>query len=288
VKKNASVLKSSKRPSRESEAPNKYEHHTDIKSTPITPFKARKTVHCHSASCNWHDNLELLYVTGGSGTVRCGIKNIEMRPESIIIINSQTMHSISSVCGVDYYMYIIDNSFFCENGIDVSRYTFENVTTSAELRRLCLKVYVEAVAERDLLYNARLRAAFLELILELCTNHVLDETKSDTKSTGSEKYVKQAMEYINDNYTEKITLDGIAKVIGINKSYFAREFKKYAGQTVHTYINHLRCNRADRCLAEGMSVTEAALACGFETLSYFSRTYKKLRGGSPTTGKDMV
>lgn len=281
MKKNTKSTDASKKAFKDSESLNKYEHHADIKSTPITPFKARRSLGCNSATCNWHDNLELLYITGGSGTVRCGTKNIDMYPGSIIIINSQTMHSIISDGGVDYYMYIIDNSFFQENGIDIGRYTFETVTESKRLAQICLEIYEEVSGEKDLLYNARLRAAFLKLILELCKNHVLDESLSGEKSTGSEQYVKKAMEYINDNYTEKITLEGIAKEIGINKSYFAREFKKYSGQTVHTYINSLRCTRADRCLADGMSVTEAAMEAGFGTLSYFSRTYKKLRGTSP-------
>ena len=108
--------------------------------------------------------------------MRCGTDNIGMYPGHIIIINSQTMHSISSKDGVDYYMFIIDNSFFRENGIDIGRYTFENVTASETLGKICRKVYDESVSERDLLYNARLRAAFLELIIDLCTNHVLNKS----------------------------------------------------------------------------------------------------------------
>ena len=264
---------------------NKYEHHIDIKSTPLTPFKAKGFVSCVNSSCNWHDNLEILYITEGYGTIRYGITNIDLVPETVIIINSQTMHSITSENGVSFFMYIIDNRFFAENGIDVSKYTFASVTDSKELISICKECYEETVGKKDHLSVGRLRKAYLALILELCENHILDELHTEIKRNGSEQYVKDAMNYINDNYTEKITLDGIAKVIGINKSYFAREFKKYAGQTVHTYINNLRCARADRCLADGMSVTEAAMTAGFETLSYFSRTYKKLRGISPVKSK---
>lgn len=264
---------------------NKYEHHIDIKSTPLTPFKVRKTSCCMNSSCNWHDNLEILYITEGTGTLRYGTVNIDMIPETVIIINSQTMHSITSEKGVTFYMYIIDNGFFEENGIDITKYTFRTVTDSKQLTELCRNAYSETLKTRDNLSAARLRKAFLALILELCENHVLGESKAETGSAGSEQYVKKAMEYINDNYTEKLTLDGIAKIIGINKSYFAREFKKYAGQTVHTYINLVRCTAADSLLSRGLSVTEAAMSSGFETLSYFSRTYRKLRGVSPNSGR---
>ena len=102
---------------------NKYEHHIDIKSTPLTPFKAKGFVSCVNSSCNWHDNLEILYITEGYGTIRYGITNIDLVPETVIIINSQTMHSITSENGVSFFMYIIDNRFFAENGIDPFFYT---------------------------------------------------------------------------------------------------------------------------------------------------------------------
>ena len=90
------------------------------------------------------------------------------------------------------------------------------------------------------------------------------------------------MVHINENYTNPIGLEKISEIMGINKSYLSREFKKYTGQTVHTYINLVRCKKAEQCISDGMTVTEAAMECGFETLSYFSRTYKKLMNASPS------
>ncbi|MBQ8432508.1 MAG: helix-turn-helix domain-containing protein [Clostridia bacterium] len=64
-------------------------------------------------------------------------------------------------------------------------------------------------------------------------------------------------------------------VCEITECYLAREFKSYTGQTVMTYLNMVRCKNAEICLAEGKSVTETAYECGFESISCFSRTYKK-------------
>ncbi len=267
---------------------NKFEHHLDIKENPLIPFKARNIRGCHSVYCNWHDSIELLFVYDGTGVLHYGTQDIELSPGLLVIINSQTMHSMTADNGVSFHIIIIDNGFFEENGIDITKYTFVQSTRNPQIIKLYLDAcneYRDRHNDADFLTVAKLRHSFLALMIELCAGYVQSENPNHITAGGSEKYVKQAMEYINDNYTEKITLDGIAKVIGINKSYFAREFKKYAGQTVHTYINNLRCTRADRCLADGKSVTEAAMESGFGTLSYFSRTYRKLRGQSPVEVK---
>lgn len=93
------------------------------------------------------------------------------------------------------------------------------------------------------------------------------------------------LEYLNENYTQSITLDELARLCGITKCHLAREFKRYTGQTVLTYVNSLRCQLAGLCISEGLSVTEAAYKSGFESLSYFSRVYKRLMGVPPSGGK---
>ena len=287
--KNKSVQSIGTKPAeRERYAPNKFEHHIDIRKNPRIPFMVENEQNSNSFSCNWHDNLELLLVYEGTGVLHYGTQDIEMSPGMLIIINSQTMHSMTSENGVGYYIIIIDNSFFTENGIDVMKYNFNKTTRDPEIINLCMQAcneYRNRSTEKEFLSDAKLRLVFLSLVIELCSNHILGKQQSAAISAVSQKYVKEAMEYIKSNYTEKITLDGIAKIIGINKSYFAREFKKYAGQTVHTYINNLRCTKADRCLADGMSVTETAMEVGFGTLSYFTRTYRKIRGVSPSEGR---
>ena len=93
------------------------------------------------------------------------------------------------------------------------------------------------------------------------------------------------MYYMEYRYNEQIGLDDLAKFCGITKHHLSREFKRFTGQTVLTYLNTLRCKSAEVCLSEGMSVTETAFECGFESVSYFSRTYKKIMGAPPSAAK---
>lgn len=271
-----------------SSATNHYEHHAAIKNNHMLPFHYKKSVNCKSSVCNWHENIEILLIEHGNGILRYGAETIPLSEEMIIIINSQTIHTITSNSGISFYMFIIDNSFFEDNGIDITKFQFQRVLKDFETAKICRDTYdlcQNIEKSKDFLSFARLRHMVLSLVINICEKHICVAPVEETKSDSTEKYVKKLW-YINDNYKEKITLDTISRVIGINKSYFAREFKKYAGQTVHTYINYIRCQNADLCLSSGMSVTDAAMSSGFETLSYFSRTYRKTRGYSPKSGKN--
>jgi len=67
----------------------------------------------------------------------------------------------------------------------------------------------------------------------------------------------------------------------ITKYHLIREFKRYTGQTICTYVNILKCKRAEAFLVQGLTVTETATECGFDNVSYFSQVYKKIMGISP-------
>ena len=97
------------------------------------------------------------------------------------------------------------------------------------------------------------------------------------------------MKYINSRLTEHVSVDDIADHISISKYHFCREFKKETGYTVVGYINLMRCLKAKKLLASGeYTVSEAARECGFENLSYFSKTFKTVTGTLPAAHKKEI
>ena len=67
-----------------------------------------------------------------------------------------------------------------------------------------------------------------------------------------------------------------------DKYQLTRAFKRATGQTVITFINHVRCQHAANYIANGESVSRAALLCGFENFSYFSKTFQKFMEKLPS------
>ncbi|MBQ8342161.1 MAG: helix-turn-helix transcriptional regulator, partial [Clostridia bacterium] len=95
--------------------------------------------------------------------------------------------------------------------------------------------------------------------------------------------VRTAIGYIRSHYEESLDLDRLASEVGLSKYHFIRKFKEATGQTVVSYINAVRIERAERLLREGqLSVAAVAEACGFPNHSYFSKVFCRLRGMLPS------
>lgn len=110
----------------------------------------------------------------------------------------------------------------------------------------------------------------------------LDIIKYNTKKELL-KFVSRSKEFIHDNFDTAITLDILSKNIGISKYYLHRLFTEMTGSTPVVYITRVRLSKAkERLRTSGASILEIAMACGFDSASYFSNTFKKHFGVSPT------
>lgn len=117
---------------------------------------------------------------------------------------------------------------------------------------------------------------------------ILSLIKKDYRSEyyGSKyrEIISPAISYIRNNYTaKKITAETLADVCGISVSYLRRLFSRCYGVSPIEYIINLRLEYAKEMIYSGdFSVTAAAEKSGFNDISYFSRTFKKHFGVSPT------
>lgn len=117
---------------------------------------------------------------------------------------------------------------------------------------------------------------------------ILSLIKKDYRSEyyGSRyrEIISPAISYIRNNYTtKKITAETLADVCGISVSYLRRLFSRCCGVSPIEYTINLRLEYAKEMIYSGdFSVTAAAEKSGFNDISYFSRTFKKHFGVSPT------
>ena len=100
--------------------------------------------------------------------------------------------------------------------------------------------------------------------------------------------VKKAIKYIRDNYNNKIQIEDIARHTAINKFALCRIFKKITGQTIIENINRYRVMKATDYLEQGYSVSETAILCGFENLSFFTQTFKRYTSKLPSQVKKSL
>lgn len=96
--------------------------------------------------------------------------------------------------------------------------------------------------------------------------------------------IREVINYIWNHLTEPIELSEVADVIHVNSAHLSRKFKKVTGFTFTDYINYQRIEYSKLLFYEGNhSITEVASQAGFNSSSYFSKTFKKYTKQSPTS-----
>ena len=108
----------------------------------------------------------------------------------------------------------------------------------------------------------------------------LPELRSGAKS----RYVQEAMDYIGKNCADAgLSIGQVAAGLGLSEGHLSHLFKKETGLTVGSYLTRCRMQKAMGFLKEGkLRVYEVAEAVGYKDITYFSGTFKKLTGMSPT------
>ena len=122
---------------------------------------------------------------------------------------------------------------------------------------------------------ARLSSLFIDLL------NIGLATKARENNPSSK--ISDIIAFISDNALNRITIDDICEKTHISKYHLCRMFKKYVGVTVGEFIKSRRLSLAKQLLAETeLSVTQIAGRCSFYDASFFSKTFSKEFGISPT------
>lgn len=95
--------------------------------------------------------------------------------------------------------------------------------------------------------------------------------------------VRQAQQFIRQNYAEPLSLETVARQVGLSPVYFSAIFKKETGIGFSDYLNHCRIEQAKKLLEEtGLKVHAVSEAVGFSGPRYFSRVFRNLVGVRPS------
>ena len=131
-------------------------------------------------------------------------------------------------------------------------------------------------------YTAELFAAvmgFCAALMPYCTL----ETRKERTARPDEDVVYLCLEYIKNNYSQKLTLQELAELVHLQPNYLCAVFKARTGRTVFEHITRYRCSWAAKLLrSTKLPVNQIAERCGFPSVSFFTRKFTALHGGAPT------
>lgn len=261
----------------------RYEDYSQIKEhTPcVVNYDIIRTKNKLSDTANWHHNLEIQLCCEGSGFVILDGVRTEIGVGDIVAVNCNTIHFTGTDDYIKYHCIIIDTDFCISSGIDCSDIQFENVFKNPVIMNSIIQTVETYKNPDDVCYKAKLKYLILKILIEIRTYHTnsISVSKYDIKYF---KEVKDTIVYIQNNYNKKITLEELAKETYIDKFSLSKKFKEFTGITVVTYINNYRSKQALLMIQKGEQIGDAARICGFNNISFFTKTFKKYSGNLPS------
>lgn len=103
-------------------------------------------------------------------------------------------------------------------------------------------------------------------------------------ASSSSQYVLNAIKYIQFNYSHDISIDDVAKSVGVSRSHLYRVFMLNVGKSPIDYLTEYRINEACKLLRAGsLSIAEVAVSVGFFDQFYFSRVFKRAKACRPAS-----
>ena len=113
--------------------------------------------------------------------------------------------------------------------------------------------------------------------------------KDRVRQTEYSPLTLKIMQYLQSNFSERITLDDIGRLTFFSPNYCENVFKRETGRSVIDYLLQIRMEAAKRLLSEGsLSLGAVAETVGFDDYNYFSRVFKKRTGYTPTEYKKLI
>ena len=251
------------------------------------PGRASCSLHIHSA-------IELLYVKEGSYRVHLNDETLIIEQGDLVLFCSNAMHHVvAGDCPENsYYVVKIAPSFFVNfstNGSDyIMRFAIErkgnkNLWKREELIGSDIKRILEELVEE---YKHQKYAS--DVIVKLKVTELMvailraDPFPPLPCSNRSPRIIYNIINYVQSNYAEDIDEEKLASDHGISYSYFSRTFKAVTGMTFKSFLNRTRINKAEQLLLRKEStISEVASACGYNSISYFIKVYRSIKGVSP-------
>ena len=247
-----------------------------------------------SAISHWHDDLEFIYIINGHMWYHINEDIVLLEEGNGIFVNSCQLHYGFSkdlsechfVC-ILFHPEILSANRYIEDHyispmIHDGAYPYVILKSEIPWHRKTLDKIKQAAGLEHLQNPALLmQLSALSIYIDLQTNLPPTDTKSLIPDQ-TRLLLKRMIRYIQEHYTEKITLKQIADSAGISKSQCGLLFQKHTGTSPIEYLTEYRLQQARTILKNtDKTMIETALESGFSGSSYFCETFKRKYGITP-------
>lgn len=270
----------------------------DITETDFNPtiFFASKQKMLIDHHYHDHDFAEITYILSGKGKYYVEGTIYEVSAGDIIICNPGVKH---------HNIVINEKEPTVEVFIGFTNFQFKNMPPNSiilkeneyilhspmELKQEMSKLCWEMVAEQEanqigkyFMLKAQLMKMLLLILREVIGGEMEDKQKGCNFESYNKNYVvKKIVNYLNENYSSKISLDKIARNMYLSPVYISKIFKEETGESPINYLIKIRLEKARDILISGDSgsIKHIANSVGYDDVYHFSKLFKKYYGISP-------
>jgi AraC-like DNA-binding protein len=245
-----------------------------------------------------HFHYEIYYFHEGQVSYLINDRIYKLAPGDLILMHGMTLHKAMIERNDVYKRTIIhfDPSYVSKH-IQPS-YTDNLLLPFTELKNIHLSLrgaareeceaLLHKLTELMLLKNQGNAYAYqkshivlLELLLLICQlcQQPMQNQHHSTNTTTKEKHTQDIITFIEQHYTDDITLDQLQEHLHLNKFYLSKTFKEVTGTTIFQYLLERRIYAAKLLLVDSQAkITEICLEVGFKHLAHFSRSFKQATG----------
>lgn len=273
-------------------------HETKIHGTvdfPYTVYHGRIPEYITSYPRHWHEEAELIYVTGGQLRVTVWSETFSLRSGDIVIVLPHAIHSLEQI-GIEraeYYNIVFDFSIFGKDaGYD--KYLKPFLThekkvncyepKGSELNERLKPLILSLIEHRQNSYTTDeyLIKSHLFMIMHLLNQHCVDAEDNELALRQTYEKLKQVLYRVQLSYAQEITIPKAAAMCGFSESHFMKLFKELTSMSFTAYLINYRLELAATQLVEtDLNIIEIAGNCGFRNHSYFTRAFVKKYGTTP-------
>ena len=241
-------------------------------------FKKKTNI---GANTHFHGAVEILFVKEGEFSVFVDGKEKIMHANDACFVDSFLLHRYEwGNKGVAYVILseteTFKDIFAVLGGKPSTFFHFENFDLIHSLYELCQQTYKDE-ATRFMVFCGSLRILLSE-VSQTTPFSIVEQSKDAI-------LVSKVLKYAEENLTNDLSLQTIAKVFGYSYEHLSRVLHMHFSESWKAYVNRLRVKRVHSLLKQrgedGPSVLQLALDCGFSSSSTFYRAYKKEFGEFP-------
>ncbi len=228
----------------------------------------------------------IFYTVSGSGRIVYEDKKYDLTAGTAVLIDCKKYHKYNSANNWKFYWLQLDGSsvnIYCKiiNGDQLKLITVRN-TAEFSGRFRVLEEYVSLRSiENDIMISNTVSNVLSQLFFEKQHNTEDHITRNTDK-------LLPVIEFLNNNFSEKITVEQMAEIAFLSKYYFIRCFKESYGQSPYEYLINLRINEVQKLLrSKDWTLDKIATKTGFCDSKSLIKNFKKIIGKTPNEYRNL-